>query len=56
MPLQQAPVLEYNGEKLAQSMTIARFLAREYGLYGKDNWEGAKADMVVDTVVEMMNS
>jgi glutathione S-transferase len=31
----QVPVLYWDGEPIAQSMAIARFLAREFGLAGK---------------------
>ena len=41
MPLSQMPVLEVDGVKLPQSMTIARFLAKQFGLAGKDNFEQA---------------
>lgn len=34
MPLGQLPVLEYNGTKLAQSMSIARFLDKQFHLAG----------------------
>ena len=34
-PCGQLPVLEYNGVKIAQSMTIARFLAKEFNLAGQ---------------------
>ncbi len=54
MPLGQLPVLEFNGEVLSQSMTIARFLAKEYGLAGKTNIEQAQADMVVDTASDLV--
>ena len=49
MPLGQIPVLEYDGTVLSQSLTIARFLAKEFGLAGKDNLEQAQADMIIDT-------
>ncbi len=49
MPLGQVPVLEYNGEVLCQSLTIARFLAKEFGLAGKTHLEQAQADMIIDT-------
>ena len=49
MPLGQVPVLEYNGEVLCQSISIARFLAKEFGLAGKTNLEQAQADMIIDT-------
>jgi glutathione S-transferase len=35
--------------KLPQSLSIARYLAREYNLVGKSNLDSAKADSVVDT-------
>jgi len=47
------PVLEYNGKKLSQSIAIARFLAKEVGLAGKNNMEQAEADMIVDTIVDV---
>jgi glutathione S-transferase len=49
MPLGQMPVLEVDGVKLPQSITICRFLAKQFQLAGKDNFEQAKADAVVDT-------
>ena len=54
-PLGTLPVLEYNGKKLSQSITIARFLAKECGIVGKNHMEQAKADMIVDTIVDVQN-
>ena len=54
MPLGQAPVLEYNGTKIPQSMAIARFLAKQFHLAGKDNFEQAKVDAVVDTISDVV--
>ena len=54
MPLGQMPVMVYNGVEICQSMTIAQFLAEEFGLAGKTNLEKAKANMVVDTVRDMV--
>ena len=50
MPLGQMPVLEYNGTKLPQSGAIGRFLAKQFNLAGKDNFEQAEVDAVVDTI------
>ena len=50
MPLGQIPVLDCDGFKLPQSSTIARFLANQFHLAGKDNFEQAKVDAVVDTI------
>ena len=55
MPLGQMPVLEVDGVKLPQSMSIARFLAKQFNLAGKDNLEQAKVDAVVDTMTDAMN-
>jgi glutathione S-transferase len=53
MPLGQMPVLEVDGIKLPQSMSIARFLAKQFSLAGKDNLEQAKVDAVVDTSIDL---
>ena len=54
MILGQCPVLEFpDGTQLPQSMSIARYVARETDLAGKDNLESAKIDAVVDTQRDM---
>lgn len=55
MPLGQMPVLEVDGFKLPQSMTIARFLARQFHLAGRDNLEQAKVESVADTTSDLLN-
>jgi hypothetical protein len=42
--------------QLPQSLAIARYLAREYNLVGKDNLEAAKADAIVDTCIDLMTA
>lgn len=54
MPLGQMPVLEYNGTQLPQSISVARFLAKQFQLAGRDNFEQAQADAVVDTIVDVL--
>ena len=49
-------MLEYDGKKIVQSIAMARFVAREYGLSGKNNFEAAQADMLVDCLSDMQNS
>ncbi len=56
MPLGQIPVLEVDGVKLPQSFTIARFLAKQFNLAGKDNFEQAKVDAVVDTMNDLVTA
>ena len=51
----QLPYLEADGLKLPQSLSIARFIARENNLYGKDSLEQAKTDAVVDTAADILN-
>ena len=53
MPLGQIPVLEVDGVKLPQSMSIARFVAKQFHLAGKDNFEQAKVDAVADTITDL---
>ncbi|CAF1344337.1 unnamed protein product [Rotaria sp. Silwood1] len=50
----QIPMLELADKtQLTQSLSIARYLAREMGLGGKTNLESAKMDAVVDTQRDM---
>ncbi|XP_064628534.1 hematopoietic prostaglandin D synthase-like [Lineus longissimus] len=51
---EEVPILEVDGKQINQSYAIARFLAREHGLYGKDAVEMAGVDAVVDTLEDMM--
>jgi len=53
-PLGQVPVLEVDGKMLAQSRAINRFLAKKYGLAGKDAMEQAKVDMYVDCLEDLI--
>ena len=39
---------------LAQSNTIARYLARQHGLAGKDEWEQSQADAYADSIGDLM--
>ncbi|ESO09543.1 hypothetical protein HELRODRAFT_168544 [Helobdella robusta] len=47
-PLGQLPYATIDGIDLAQSNAILRYLARKHGLYGKDQNEAAKIDMLND--------
>jgi hypothetical protein len=38
---------------LAQSNTIARYVAREVGSTGNNNWEAAQCDQLVDAVMDV---
>ncbi|UJR38738.1 hypothetical protein I4U23_031403 [Adineta vaga] len=56
MPLGQMPVLEVDGVQLPQSAAIARFLAKRFHLAGKDDFEQAKVDAVVDTIYDILKA
>ncbi|KAL5014957.1 hypothetical protein ScPMuIL_009227 [Solemya velum] len=49
-PQGQLPVLEVNGEVIAQSGAIARFLAKEAGMMGETNWEQGQIEMATDVM------
>lgn len=44
------PVLEVDGKFLAQSYAISRYLARKFGLAGKDDFESAQIDSYADFI------
>lgn len=46
MPFHAVPVLFWDGEMLAQTQAIARFVARKAGLAGSNDVEFAHADMI----------
>lgn len=48
----QLPVLEVDGHKAFQSLSIARYVAKQVGLAGKNDWENLQIDSAVDTVTD----
>eukprot|EP00091_Calanus_sinicus_P018959 TRINITY_DN4518_c0_g1_i8.p1 TRINITY_DN4518_c0_g1~~TRINITY_DN4518_c0_g1_i8.p1 ORF type:complete len:132 (+),score=39.51 TRINITY_DN4518_c0_g1_i8:265-660(+) len=56
LPWGQIPILNYKGQILCQSITIARFLAAEFGLAGKNNMESAQANEIVDALSDLQNA
>ncbi|XP_047360630.1 glutathione S-transferase-like [Vespa velutina] len=49
-PFGQVPMLEVDGKKINQSTAIARYLAKQHGLAGKNDWEALEIDAIVDTI------
>ncbi|KAF8362907.1 hypothetical protein PRIPAC_89830 [Pristionchus pacificus] len=47
-PFGRIPVLEVDGKLIAQSLTIARYIASQHGLAGKTPLEAAWADSIAD--------
>ncbi|XP_048742387.2 glutathione S-transferase 1-like [Ostrea edulis] len=53
-PQGQLPILTIDGANtLPQSLAIARYLAREFGLSGKTNLEHAQCDVIVQTTEDL---
>lgn len=50
MPMGQMPVLEVDGHRVHQSVSMARYVAKRVGLAGKNDWENLIIDTAVDTV------
>merc|ERR1712203_904765 len=53
-PYGQCPLLEWEGEVIAQSMAITRFLAAQFGLKGRNNVESAQVDEIVDAIEDVI--
>jgi len=54
-PLGQMPYIEVDGRQLSQSMTCARYIAREHDLLGADAWEEAQVNQVIDTSLDLFD-
>ena len=52
-PLGKLPFLEFNGKSYNQSIAIARYLAKQLKLTGKNDLEDLVIDGVVDTIVDI---
>jgi glutathione S-transferase len=50
MPMGQMPVLEVDGRRVHQSISMARYVAKRVGLAGDTDWENLIIDTAVDTV------
>lgn len=53
MPMKQLPVLEIDGKKYHQSLSICRFLAKKFNVYGSDDYEALEIDAAVDTTDDL---
>ncbi|KAH7666395.1 GST-5 protein, partial [Aphelenchoides avenae] len=54
-PFGKLPWLEVDGKKLPESGAMNRYLARKFGLAGKDEWEQAWVDAIADAFKDVMN-
>lgn len=53
-PFGQLPVLEIDGQQVAQSRAIARYLAKKFNLVGKNDLEALKCDELIDTIEDFL--
>lgn len=56
MPMLQMPVLEVDGQRIHQSMAIARYAAKRAGLTGANDWESLLIDVAADTINDFRQS
>ncbi|XP_018336155.1 glutathione S-transferase [Agrilus planipennis] len=52
-PFGRLPVLEIDGKPVAETLAIARYLAKVYGLNGKNDWEDLKCDELVGALDDL---
>ncbi|CAG9761714.1 unnamed protein product [Ceutorhynchus assimilis] len=52
-PYGQLPILEVDGKVVPQSTAIGRYLAKQFGLLGKNDWEALEADVLIDTMADL---
>ncbi|XP_070498601.1 glutathione S-transferase-like [Chironomus tepperi] len=55
MPMGQMPIMEVDGKRAHQSLAMARYLAKQVGLNGANDWEDLEIDMAVDTINDFRN-
>jgi len=53
MPFGKVPVLIIDGKQIHQSIAICRYLAKQCGLAGKNDWESLEIDATVDTIHDL---
>ena len=53
MPFGFMPILEVDGEVIAESTAICRYIAKTVGLYEGTSLEQAQIDMVIDNINEL---
>eukprot|EP00470_Lotharella_oceanica_P012119 CAMPEP_0170185538 /NCGR_PEP_ID=MMETSP0040_2-20121228/36803_1 /TAXON_ID=641309 /ORGANISM="Lotharella oceanica, Strain CCMP622" /LENGTH=326 /DNA_ID=CAMNT_0010431973 /DNA_START=31 /DNA_END=1011 /DNA_ORIENTATION=+ len=56
LPFQKVPVIEVEGHIYAQSKAIERYVAKQVGLFGKNDMEGLKIDMVCEQIRDIRDA
>ncbi|GFN73806.1 glutathione s-transferase [Plakobranchus ocellatus] len=55
-PFGQVPALQIDGKMYAQTIAIANYLAREFGLYGKTSLDALEIDQIVCLIQDFLNA
>jgi len=55
-PFGQVPVLEVDGKMLSQSGAICNYLAKQFKLNGKDDWEAAKIQELSGGIEDLLSN
>ena len=55
-PYRSLPLLDWDGTCIAQSMAVARFIARKVGLAGRNDLEAAQIDEIIDAINDLLNA
>jgi len=51
-PVGKTPVLEIYGNQIHQFAAVCRYLAKQFGLNGSNDWEALDIDAIVDTFTD----
>jgi len=54
--LNRVPILNHNGNVIGQSSAIARYLAKEFHMYGTDKNEAAQIDSICEHIVDIRSA
>lgn len=53
MPMEQLPIFEIDGKVFHQTRAISRHFAKQFGLYGSNEFECIEVDASVDDIEDM---
>lgn len=52
----QMPLLDIDGKRLHQSAALSRYLGKQFGLAGANDWENLQIDIVFYTINDLRTS
>jgi len=55
-PFGVLPVMHWNGVEISEGVAVARFLAKEFGLAGRNDMEAAQIDEIVCAIEDVVNA